>query len=116
MAQAEYIIQREFVKYMKLQHPKVLFCASAGGLQTSLNQGQKMKAAGYRKGFPDMAVLEPVGAYKGLFIEIKAAGGRISPEQLAWVQKLNERGYYATVCKGLGECLTVFEKYLQGRV
>jgi hypothetical protein len=116
MAQPEFIIQREFVKYMKLQHPKVLYCASAGGLHTSPNQAQKMKAAGYVKGFPDMTIFEPSGPYKGLFIEIKAAGGKVSPEQKEWVEKLNQRGYCAKVCKGLGECMDTLNNYLAGKI
>ena len=112
-SQREYLIQREFVKYMKLQYPSVLYCASAGGLHTSPIQAKKMIAAGYRKGYPDMSIFEPAGGYKGLFIEIKTETGKPSKEQKAWLFKLNQRGYYATICKGLDECISTLNNYLK---
>jgi hypothetical protein len=112
--QREYLIQREFVKYIKLKwRNSILYCASAGGLHTSYMQAAKMKAAGYVKGYPDMTILEPAGGYHGLFIEIKAEEGSPTKEQRAWAQKLNARGYKAVIAKGLEECIDELENYLR---
>ena len=67
----EYQLQKAIVTYIKLQYPNVLYCASAGGLRTSMTQAVKMKASGYIKGYPDLSILEPVGKFHSLFLEVK---------------------------------------------
>ena len=74
----------------------VLFCASAGGMRTNMRTAIKMKRAGYRKGFPDMEILEPRGDYHGLFVELKC-GSRPTPEQLEWQKDLIARGYLSLI-------------------
>lgn len=44
----EYQLQKSIVNYIKLQYPNALYCASAGGLRTSMTQAIKMKASGYK--------------------------------------------------------------------
>ncbi|MTI32805.1 VRR-NUC domain-containing protein, partial [Xanthovirga aplysinae] len=88
-------------------------CASAGGLRTSLTQAKKMKAAGYKAGYPDMTFHEPRGIYHGLFIEMKKLkGGVVSKEQKAWIKKLKERGYKAEVARGCMEAIRILKEYL----
>lgn len=111
MKQTEYLIQRDLIKWLRLKYPKALFCASAGGLHTSRNQAVKMKSAGYVKGFPDLFIYEPSRGFNGLAIELKAENGTVSPEQTEWIQALNARGYYATVCKGFDEAAATIQSY-----
>lgn len=110
----EHNIQKAVVTYLRYAHPGAIFCASAGGMFTTPKQAKKMVVAGYIKGYPDLAVHEPVNGYHGLFIELKSDKGRTSPEQLDWIAKLMERGYYAQVCKGTNEAITLIDKYLGG--
>jgi hypothetical protein len=80
----------------------VLFCASAGGMRTNLSTAKKMKAAGYRKGFPDMMILEPRGAYSGMFVELKCGKkSKASTEQKGWRTALNVRNYHAVIMPSL---------------
>lgn len=109
----EHTLQKSLVQYMLLSYPKILFCASAGGMRTSMSQAVKMKSSGYVKGFPDMFIYEPKGTYRGLAIELKVKGNYPSPHQLKWIENLNSRGYKAVVCTGLQECITELNNYMR---
>jgi len=59
----------------------------------------RMKRAGYKAGFPDIAILEPRGKYHGMFVELKVKTYP-SPEQKQWRDDLLARGYYAIIIPG----------------
>jgi len=118
-------VQKSVVKYLKLKYPKVMYCASLGGIRTSFKQAVKAKATGYVKGFPDLQICFPMergvegeggmhrgGVYHGLFLEIKKDKKSYpTKEQKEWVAYLNEQGYCARVTKGLDESLEVIDAY-----
>jgi len=54
----EEFVQIAVVNYLKYQYPNALYCASAGGVRTSIKQAIKMKRTGYVKGFPDLFIYE----------------------------------------------------------
>lgn len=112
-SQREWIIQCAFIRWLKLQHNGVLYCASAGGLHTSYTQGAKMKAAGYVKGHPDLLIYEPAGGYVGLAMELKSEDGEASKEQKTWLRKLEARGWKTCITKGLDDCIREFETYIK---
>ena len=51
----------------------------------------------------------------GLYIEMKAQGGRLQPSQREWLEKLRRMGYCCRVCFGCEEAERVLEDYLEGR-
>ena len=54
------------------------------------------------------------GGNHGLYIELKRQrGGRISEEQVRWIDGLLEQGYAAAICKGWQEAASVIIDYLQ---
>jgi len=78
-----------------------------------MNEAKRLKAAGYKRGFPDVCVYEPRGAFHGLAIDLKKdKGGRVSTSQKEWLKSLEMRGYKATVAKGFDEAVRVLELYL----
>ena len=78
-----------------------------------MNEAKRMKATGYKRGFPDVFVYEPRGPFHGLAIELKKEkGGRVSQAQKDWKQALEERGFHATVAKGYDMAIDVLERYL----
>ena len=102
---SEASLQANVIKYLKLQYPSVIYCASLGGqYQPYISQRNKAKATGYVKGFPDLGIYEPRGKYHGLFIEIK--------EQKEWITQWSQRGYMAVVCKGIDSIIKVIDEYL----
>lgn len=53
-----------------------------------------MKAAGVKPGVPDMFLPVAREGCHGLYIELKRRdGGRVSPEQTAWMDALARQGY-----------------------
>lgn len=107
-------LQTAFVNYIKLAYPRVKYCASLGGqYQKFVSQRKKAKATGYIAGFPDIQICEPNKKYHGLFIEIKL-NKRCYPSQfqIQWINDLNERGYYAVVCRGIEECINTLNNYM----
>ena len=109
-------VQKAVIDYIKYQYPYVLYCASAGGVRTSMKQAIKMKATGYVKGVPDLQIFESVNNYHGLLIEIKDVKGVVSKEQKEWIKKLNDRGYYATYSKGFEATIKVIDDYFKGQI
>lgn len=72
-----------------------------------------MRAEGLRRGVPDICLPVARGGYHGLYIELKRLhGGRVSPEQLEWIDALNQQGYCACVCKGWEAAAAEIGKYL----
>lgn len=117
MAQRELHTQIAVVKWIKLSFPEMLYCASAGGMRTSLSVAKKMKASGYVKGFPDLFLYHPTNKHNGMAIELKADNkGYASKEQKEWIKKLNERGYYAVVAKGFDQAIQEITAYLNEEV
>tara|TARA_R100001015_G_C4605708_1_gene160753 strand:+ start:684 stop:1031 length:348 start_codon:yes stop_codon:yes gene_type:complete len=112
----EYQLQKAIVAYIKLQYPNVLYCASAGGLRTSMTQAVKMRASGYIKGYPDLSILEPIGKFHSLFLEVKTKKGRATKEQLWWREKLNERNFIAEIVYGYDEAVAVIDRYLNNKI
>jgi hypothetical protein len=107
--------QEIVIKYLKLAYPDALYCASAGGMRTSYLQAVKMKRTGYVKGFPDLFIYEPRGAFYGLAIEMKKEkGGTASPEQKRWQEQLRNRGYASYICKGKDEAIKIIDEYFNG--
>jgi hypothetical protein len=74
---------------------------------TSKLQGSRNKKAGVSKGFPDYVLVLPG---KILFLELKRKrGGRISPEQKQWLERLNECGARAIVAYGFDDAKSKIE-------
>jgi hypothetical protein len=49
----------------------------------------------------------------GLAIELKKdQGGRISKEQVQWINDLRARGYQAYICHGLDSAIQVLDEYM----
>jgi hypothetical protein len=111
--QPETLIQQHVIQYLKLAHPSILYCASAGGVRTSYKQAVKMKSTGYVRGFPDLFIYEPNGQFSGLAIEIKTEKGVASIHQKEWIKKLNDRGYFAAICKGYEHVVKTIDSYLK---
>lgn len=85
---------------------------SPNGGKRNAREAAKFKKMGTRAGFPDLELLYPNGKYHGLFIELKAPGGKVSQKQKEWIDKLNKRGYYAKVCVGFDEAIETIKSYL----
>ena len=109
-------VQVAVIQYLKSAYPGKLYCASAGGMFTSMKQAIKMKATGYIKGFPDLQICEPNAKYHGLFIELKTDKGVVSKDQKEWIKELNKRGYCASICKGFDQAKEMIDGYFNSSI
>jgi len=72
----------------------------------------KLKKEGARKGIPDLSLPVSRHGFHGLYIELKAKGGRLSTEQADWLHFLSEQGYLAVLCVGFDAAKKTIEDYL----
>ena len=112
MRNEEALIQEAVINYVNAQYPNLLYCASAGGVRTSMKQAVKMKRTGYVKGFPDIFIYEPKGQWHGLAIEMKTSRGVMSQHQKDWQNELIKRGYIAVTCKSFDQAQIIIDEYL----
>lgn len=78
------------------------------GRRTKVQNGM-LKAAGMRKGFPDLELPAPLAP--SLFIEMKSKKGRVRPEQEVWRQRIIEAGHVHHVCFNSYEATDAIEAY-----
>lgn len=72
----------------------------------------KFKLMGVKAGFPDLFLFVPNGLCHGLFIELKAKGGRVTESQSVVMQRLTEQGYCCKVCYGAEQAIDEIKWYL----
>jgi len=96
-------------KYPEL---KFLFHVPNGGARNPI-EGKHLKAAGVKRGVPDLMLPVPRGVYHGLWIELKTDKGKASPEQEWWIAELRKNGYAAEVRRGWKEAVGLLVKYLE---
>lgn len=107
-------VQSAVVEYLKWQYSDIRYCASLGGIRTSMRQAIKAKRTGYIKGFPDLQILHANSEYHGLFLEIKPHKKAYpTKEQKEWITYLNEKGFYAECCKGFDHCVETIDWYMK---
>ena len=95
--------QTEVVKWLRARG--WCFTATANGVMTTPAQWRQLARTGVSPGGPDLLVFEPLGRYVGVAIEMKAAKGRVSPEQVRWLEWLRARGWCAFVAYGADEAI-----------
>lgn len=76
-----------------------LFHVPNGGARGK-STGARLKLEGVKAGVPDLCLPVPSRGYHGLWIELKAEGGRTSPAQDDWLAFLKAQGYMAVVAVG----------------
>lgn len=98
---------------IELEDPELYDCMSAvpnGGLR-SAKTGADLKAEGTKAGYPDILIDLPAGVYHGARIELKAAGGAVSDDQIQTMNRLTGHGYYCSLCFGWEDAVSVLRQY-----
>jgi VRR-NUC domain len=87
--------------------------ANANGAKRTTMAGKKLVAMGMSKGFPDIEIPYRSGSYGCLYIEMKKEeGGKLSPEQIEWLEFLRSQGHYADYAEGFEEAKEIVLHYL----
>lgn len=117
MIPSEHEEQSTVIRYCDIKKIPVFAIPNANALssqnkQMAIRNMAKMKREGLRKGIPDLFIPVAKDNYHGLFIEMKRIkGSTTSKEQKDWIEKLNNNGYKAIVCKGSKVAIEEIEKY-----
>ena len=78
-----------------------------------MTEALKFKRTGVQSGVPDLCIPIPTKSYHGLYIELKRKkGGKLSDNQIYWLNLLRERCYYAEVAHGFEEAKAIVLHYL----
>ena len=104
MRQEEHNIQVAIVQYLRLRGFEV-FAIPNGGRRDAVT-GAKLKAEGVSAGVADMIILFPLGNV--LFVEVKTAKGRQSPEQKAFQERVESLGFNYVIWRSVEDA----EKFL----
>lgn len=75
-------------------------------------QASILKKMGVKKGVLDLFLPVPSWKYHGLFIELKTESGRVSDDQLWWIEHLKANGYACSVSYGWKQASEVLRWYL----
>ena len=115
MAQPEYLIQVQVATYLRLQYPTAIWTSTLNGVRLNIGQAVKAKRSGMNRGIPDIVIFEPRGNKNGLFIELKAEGGRPRPEQKVTMERLRKRGYCADFAYSFSEAKAMIDTYMSAQ-
>ncbi len=84
-----------------------------GGSRNKAEAG-RFKAEGVKSGVPDICLPVARGGNHGMYIELKRVkGGRVSANQIAWIERLTKQGYCAAVCNGWETAAEAIMRYLR---
>lgn len=102
------------VRGAEAEYPELAwFAAIPNGGKRSRKTAGDLKAEGVRPGVPDYLWPVARGGHVGLAIELKRLhGGRVEPEQRAWLAHLQGQGWCAEVCRGWEAAWDAVRDYL----
>ena len=79
----------------------VLWCHVPNEGKRSPRYGAGLRRAGTKRGVPDVLIFAGRGVYLGAAIELKRQhGGKVTDEQAEWLDRLDQLGWAAMVCRG----------------
>lgn len=99
----------DFCRYHKLDD-FIWHCANER--TCSPQAGALLKRKGVLAGVSDLIVMRPMQGFPGLFIELKVAGGKLSPAQTKFLKTMESNGYMARVCWSAQEAIDLLIQYL----
>lgn len=89
---------------------ELLFHIPNGGKRDA-REAARFKRMGVKAGVPDLFLPVPRNIYHGLWVEMKAPQGKLTPNQKRMLEQLASQGYKA-VCYGWEEATQVIKSYL----
>lgn len=111
--------QINFIDYCKANN--IIAVSTQNGFKmpkTAFNwaaYSNSLKRLGLATGFPDVIILarNKSNTHEVLFIEMKRIkGGRVSPEQKEWINKLDSLNYCVGIAYGCDSAIKILNNYL----
>lgn len=101
------------VDYCDFKHIPIFHIPNGGS--RNKREAKNLKRQGVKPGIPDLCIPVAKGGYHGLYIEMKAEGGKPTEKQLEWIELLNANGYRAVICFGFDEARETIDRYMGGK-
>lgn len=108
--EAEQRVVAEWLDWNRIQ-----WCHVPNEGRRKLSTGGRLVAAGMKSGVPDILIFDrPKLVHPeavGVAIEMKRRdGGRVTPEQEAWLEALAKRGWHVLVARGAAAAIAELER------
>ncbi len=105
------LIQWAMMQGGPMADARKIFAIPNGGRRDAVT-GARMRREGVKRGVPDLLLPIARKGRHGLFIELKTATGRTTPEQREMIEQLRADGYAVEVCRGWEQARLAVEDYL----
>ena len=114
MLQAEQIEHINLVNWFNYNFPELAddFHHFANERRCSIQQGRLLKRMGVKKGVADFFLAVACNGNHGLWIELKTGKGKLSPEQIKFLERKTSRGYIAVAAWGFEAAVEIIKTYL----
>lgn len=101
--------------WLRLQYPNLVKYTMHIGNErkSSYFAGYIMKRMGVLKGASDLFIAWPCNGFHGLFLELKTKKRKPTAEQLAFIDRMNNVGYFAKVCYGADDGISTIQNYIK---
>ena len=101
---SEHKIQSALIEYLRLAlRPELEARAVPNGEKRHISVANRLKSEGVRRGTPDIFICLPHGRIA--WLEMKAAGGSLSPEQKAFRDKVQALGHFWGMARSIDEAI-----------
>lgn len=88
-----------------------LYAIPNGGFRAK-KTAAAIEAEGAKRGYPDMGLEIPAGVYHGMRIEQKHGKRKPSADQVAWLRRLSEMGFYVVLAFSPDETINTIKRYV----
>jgi len=120
LSMSEYQEQREVIRWFREKYPAYIKCTRLSLSGVNLPAGKKaaiminqFKSQGMVKGEADVLFCVPNANYSGLFVEMKAEGGRATQDQEDYIVVMRVLGYAACVIEGAEAAKKMIAAYME---
>lgn len=99
--------------YNRNRYPELelLYHVPNGGKRDAAT-ARALKRQGVKAGISDLVLPVARSGYHGLYVELKAPGGKLEQSQIDFIQAVEAQGYFARVCVGWQAAVQTLSAYL----
>ena len=105
---------KSVITYLAHQYPESFWFHPPQEAKRSRFEQWKAKWLGLRPGIVDFIILEPMGEYHGLVLELKAGRNTPTPHQEKFLQNAKARGYAAAWSSTFDQSKEILDRYFSG--
>jgi hypothetical protein len=105
-------LQKNCVKWFRFAYPQLIIFSIPNGGSRNVIEAVRLKDEGLLAGVCDLFLPKPNTKHSGLFIEMKSPGGKPTPAQVSFMEKMLSLGYDCKVCYSFDDFKLAVDTYL----